>query len=39
MVPEDKTKKQAIATHLVGKTVAGAKVTDVVQNLAGSMGA
>lgn len=39
MVPEDKTKKQAIATKLIGKIIAGAKVTDVVQNLAGSMGA
>lgn len=39
MVPEDKTKKQAIATQLIGKTIAGAKITDVVQNLAGSMGA
>lgn len=39
MIPEDKTKKQAIATQLIGKTIAGAKITDVVQNLAGSMGA
>lgn len=39
MIPEDKVKKQAIATALVGKTIGGAIVKDVVQNLAGSMGA
>ena len=37
MVPEDKVKKEAVRTAFIGKTIAGAKVTDVVQNKAGRL--
>ena len=38
MLPEDKVKKEAVRTAFIGKIIAGAKVTDVVQNKAGRLG-
>lgn len=39
LMPEDKVKQAAVVTHFVGKTIAGAKVVDIIKNETGSYGA